>query len=112
MPVCPDGRSSTPKASRGKGYGPVSLRTAKGRRSGDQFCIYVCDRLIIPSLSPDQLRAIGSGALSLDAMTKQYMHDFLSYRFVATVDRASTLRLEVQVKTAALDDGKPILNPL
>jgi hypothetical protein len=85
---------------------------AKGRRSGDQFCIYVCDRLIIPTLSRDQLRAIGDGSLSLDALTKQYIHEFLSYRFIATGDSTSAFRIERQVKTGALDVGKPLLNPL
>jgi len=85
---------------------------AKGRRSGDQFCIYVCDRLIVPTLSADQLLAIGDGSQSLDAMTKQYIHEFLSYRFAATLDSTSAFRLERQIKNGALDAGKPILNPL
>jgi hypothetical protein len=32
---------------------------ASGRRSGDQFNIYVCDRFIIPALTPAQQRDIG-----------------------------------------------------
>ena len=30
-----------------------------GRRSGDQFCVYVCDRLVVPVLTPEQQRLIG-----------------------------------------------------
>ena len=55
---------------------------------------------------------IGDGTLSLDAMTKHYIHEFLSYRFAATLDSASAFRLERQIKAGALDAGKPILNPL
>src|SRR4029077_17708666 len=31
---------------------------ASGRRSGDQFCVYVADRLVLPALSPDDITAI------------------------------------------------------
>ena len=48
----------------------------------------------------------------LDTMTKQYIHEFLSYRFVATLDSTSAFRLERQIKAGGLDAGKPILNPL
>jgi hypothetical protein len=34
---------------------------ASGRRSGDQFCVYVADRLVLPTLSQDDTAAIGSG---------------------------------------------------
>jgi hypothetical protein len=27
---------------------------ASGRRSGDQFCVYVCDRFVVPALIPSQ----------------------------------------------------------
>jgi hypothetical protein len=43
---------------------------ASGRRSGDQFCVYVCDRLVVPTLTPEQLRQIGQGELSLDRLTR------------------------------------------
>jgi hypothetical protein len=28
------------------------------RRSGDQFCVYVADRLVLPTLSQDDIMAI------------------------------------------------------
>lgn len=37
---------------------------ASGRRSGDQFCVYVCDRFVVPRLLPDQQAEIGAGVLS------------------------------------------------
>lgn len=41
---------------------------AGGRRSGDQFCVYVADRLVLPSLTAEQVRLIGAGALEFDAL--------------------------------------------
>lgn len=32
---------------------------ASGRLSGNQFCVYVANRLVIPSLVPDQLIKFG-----------------------------------------------------
>lgn len=37
---------------------------ASGRRSGDQFNVYVCDRFIVPVLTPAQQRQIGQGDCS------------------------------------------------
>ena len=37
---------------------------ASGRRSGDQFLIYVCDRLVLPRLG-NRIGEIAGGALSL-----------------------------------------------
>jgi hypothetical protein len=34
---------------------------ASGRRSGDRFCVYVADRLVLPTLSQEDITAIGSG---------------------------------------------------
>src|SRR5215469_1905637 len=39
---------------------------ASGRRSGDQFNVYVCDRFIVPALTPVQQREVGIGRLQLD----------------------------------------------
>lgn len=34
---------------------------ASGRRSGDQFCIYVCDRFVVPDLSSADLEVLREG---------------------------------------------------
>jgi hypothetical protein len=44
---------------------------ASGRRSGDQFNVYVCDRFIIPALTTSQQRDIAVGKLLLDQLTGQ-----------------------------------------
>jgi hypothetical protein len=36
-------------------------KRASGRRSGDQFCLYVADRLVLPTLSRQDIAAIASG---------------------------------------------------
>ena len=84
---------------------------ASGRRSGDQFCVYVCDRFVVPRLLPNQQVEIGAGDLSLDKMTPQYIHDHLAYRYVETADGGTALALEREIQAGALGGGKPFLNP-
>jgi hypothetical protein len=43
-----------------------------GRRSGDQFAVYVCDRFVLPELTQDEIKRIAAGNLSLDAKTRVY----------------------------------------
>ena len=84
---------------------------ASGRRSGDQFCVYVCDRLVLPALE-GRLREISEGKLSLDALTRAFIRENLSFRFAVTPDFAAALRLETGIKRLGLKgSGRPFLNP-
>lgn len=85
---------------------------ASGRRSGDQFCVYICDRFVVPRLTDDQQAQVGAGTLSLDKLTRQYIHDRLSYRFKPTADGAEAFAVERDIQRGALPAGKPFLNPL
>jgi hypothetical protein len=64
---------------------------ASGRRSGDQFCVYVCDRFVVPALSVDQQAQIADAPSS---------------------DGVAALALEREIQRGALGAGKPFLNPL
>jgi hypothetical protein len=85
---------------------------AIGRRSGDQFCVYVCDRFIVPHLSGEQQGQVADGGLSLDALTRQYIRERYEFCFVTTSDGGEALALEREVQRGALSAGKPFLNPL
>ena len=54
---------------------------ASGRLSGDQFCVYVANRLVIPSLKPEQLARFVSGEVNLDSLTKTFINERLEYQF-------------------------------
>jgi len=84
---------------------------ASGRRSGDQFCVYVCDRYVVPTLTADEMRALGQGQGSLDNKTREFIHQHLAYRFVVVKDGATALRVEWEVQAGALAAGRPALNP-
>jgi hypothetical protein len=84
---------------------------ASGRRSGDQFCVYVCDRFIVPDLSDAQLAEIGAGRVSLDHLTRSYIRERYDYRLAPSIDRAAAFELERGIQGGALAAGKPYLNP-
>jgi hypothetical protein len=85
---------------------------ASGRLSGDQFCVYVANRLIIPSLTPDDLPKFASGEYRLDYKTKDFIHDHLEYQYVVVETSVEAYRIENEGRGGKLFEQKPLLNPL
>lgn len=85
---------------------------ASGRRSGDQFNVYICDRFVVPLLTQDQQKAIASGQLLLDHMTKDFISQNLAYRYLICRDGTDALTIERSVRAGQLAAGRPYLNPL
>jgi hypothetical protein len=83
---------------------------ASGRRSGDQFCVYVADHYVLPTLNREQVEAIRDGRLSFDALVRDRVGSMV-FRFVQAEDYAAALALERAVKRGALPAGRPRLNP-
>src|SRR3954467_10070957 len=84
---------------------------ASGRRSGDQFCVYVADHYVLPELTRAQIEAIRDSTLSFDALVREKIHAAFSFRFVQTADYTAALALEADVKVGGLAAGPPRLNP-
>jgi hypothetical protein len=84
---------------------------ASGRRSGDQFCVYVADRLVLPALSQEDVAAIAAGRHQMDAFVRRYIHENLSYRFVVLPDGAAAYAVETTIKNGGWGHGRPFLNP-
>lgn len=84
---------------------------ASGRRSGDPFCVYVADRFVLPTLTAEDIAAIGAGRHSLDVYVRRYVHQHLGYRFIICPDGAEALDIERQIKSGDWSNGKPLLNP-
>jgi hypothetical protein len=103
-------KSSVPRNSRHGIYTRLHSH-ASGRRSGDQFCVYVADRFVLPTLTPDVIAAIASGRHQMDALVRRYIHDHLLYRYVIVQDGRVALSIEAAIKAGTWDRGRPILNP-
>jgi hypothetical protein len=95
---------------------PLGLYTrlashASGRRSGDQFYVYVADRLVLQTLSQADIAAISSSDHQLDAFVRRYIHQNLRYRFLMVPDGATGDRIEAAIKNGDRGYGRPLLNP-
>jgi hypothetical protein len=85
---------------------------ASGRRSGDKFNLYICDRFVVPMLTPAQQQAIASGQLFLDHLTRDFVRQNLTYRYLVCRDGTEALEVERHVRAGQLPAGRPYLNPL
>jgi hypothetical protein len=62
-------------------------------------------------LSAEQIGKIAGGAASLDAFTRMYIHQSLSYRFAETNCFSDAIALEDFLAKGRSGIGKPLLNP-
>lgn len=85
---------------------------ASGRLSGDQFCVYVANRLVVPDLIEDQLTLFASGELNLDTLTKAYVRQHFSYSYLLVDTTAEAFQLERDAQRGITFGDKPLLNPL
>jgi hypothetical protein len=83
-----------------------------GRLSGDQFCVYVANRLVIPSLRQSDLPLFANGKLRLDALTKKYIHEHLEYQYALVDSSAEAYAAETQARNGHLFGKRPLLNPM
>jgi hypothetical protein len=83
---------------------------ARGRRSGDQFCVYVADRFVLPRLSAEHIEKIGSGELSLDDLVKAHIHLHFSLRFASTATAKDAFAVERAIQRGSWPPGRPLLN--
>lgn len=102
------GRSST-----ATGSGPFGRLNshAGGRRSGDQFNVYISDRFVLPRVH-NRVSEIAAGTLSLDKLTRDYIRAELGFRVTALSSPADAFTLERRLQRGEWDAGRPILNPL
>ena len=58
----------------GRGLASRLRSHASGRRSGDQFCVYVADHYVMPDLDRAQVEAIRDGRVSMDGLVRERIH--------------------------------------
>ena len=85
---------------------------AIGRRNGNQFCVYVFDRLVLPVLSAEEIHKAAEDLISLDAKVRDYIRKHCSYSLVTTANKDDARSLERLARRGLPSIGKPLLNPL
>jgi len=90
---------------------------ASGRRSGDQFCVYVADRFILPALTPLEIDAIAdrSSDQTIDDQVKRYVRERFSFRYWESKDGLEASRVEDEILSGGSLElvsrfGRPLLN--
>ena len=103
-----------PKPKRKKGLLGRLHAHQSGRRSGDQFCVYVCDYFVVPTLDKPQRDEIARGELFLDDLTRDHIHKEFAYRFIYLPDGKTAEKLERELRAGGYlpELEKPFLNPL
>lgn len=81
-----------------------------GGRSGDQFCVYVFDRLVLGALSEADIAAAVNGTRKLDDDTREFIQARLAYRWVETDSGPEAAALEATL-VRGLGGSLPLLNP-
>ena len=96
-----------------KKYGLVTRLAshASGRLSGDQFCVYVANRIVIPELKQSQLNKFRDGTVTLDQMTKKFIRTKLEYQYLLVECSQDAYDLENYCRSGAIFNRKPTLNP-
>lgn len=108
------GRGMESRTTTGKRFGMWTRLAshASGRLSGDQFCVYVANRYVIPELTASDLPLFASGDLNLDGLTKSYIRTHFSYSFALTESSLEAHDLERDARRGLVLGARPTLNPL
>jgi hypothetical protein len=81
----------------------------RGKRSGDQFCVYVADHYVLPELSEEQVQAIAANdpSLFMDDLVASVIRERFSFRLTVVPDYSTALKLEAAIKSGELAAGTP-----
>jgi hypothetical protein len=82
-----------------------------GRRSGDQFSVYVFDRFVLRTLSTEAISAAVNGDRRLDDDVREFIQSHFSYRWVETGNGAEAYALKAMLVTEWFDGFLRYLNP-
>jgi hypothetical protein len=96
--------------SRHRGMHTRLASHASGVRSGDQFCVYVADRLVLPQLTPVEIETIAATRNHFDRIIKKYIHDNLTYRFSEAADGQAAAEWEDHLRLNGWRGRLPLLN--
>ena len=84
---------------------------ASGRLSGDQFCVYVANRVVVPPLTSEQLARLRTAELTLEELTRRYINERLKYQFAIVQSSADAYVLERECRRGSTFGARPMLNP-
>ena len=72
----------------------------------------MANRHVMPKLLPDQFVEFAGGTLTLDLLTRKYIHENFEYQFLIVKASAEAFQLERLCQSGEISGQKPYLNPL
>ena len=85
---------------------------ASGRLSGDPFCAFVSNRIIIPELKQNQLNKFKNGLVTLDQVTKKFIRTKLDDQYLLVERSQDAHDLANHCRSGAIFGIKPTFNPI
>jgi hypothetical protein len=85
-----------------------------GRRTGDQFAVYVADHYVLPTLTREQIEAIAAPepTLYMDDLVAAFVREHFAFRLAVAPDYSTALATEDAIKDGYLAAvGPPRLTP-
>jgi hypothetical protein len=82
-----------------------------GRRSGDQFCVYVFDLFVLPCLTRDDIEDVVNRTRRLDDDVRDFVRTHLLYRWYETADAVADFELERSLVAEGVRGTLPFINP-
>lgn len=99
-------------AGEGKGGLRLCLAAhASGRRLADDVCIQLADRLLLPTLTQEEIRAIAAAQQSMDALLRDFIRRELRYRWAACSTVAEARAAAAMLRAGDWPHGMPLLKP-
>jgi hypothetical protein len=89
----------------GRGLASRLRGHASGRRSGDQFCVYVAEHYVLPELTRERIEAIRDTRLSMDALVRDKIHAAFGFRFIVVADYRRRFRSRASSRAAGCGQG-------
>ena len=81
---------------------------ANGSRSGDQFCLYVADRIILGTLNKTDIREITDGVQSIDKRVMKYVRERYAFRYFVTSNGREAKEIETDIKEGKSAEAKNV----
>lgn len=106
------GREYSKRKHNSKVYGLVTRLAshASGRLSGDQFCVYVANRIIIPELKEHEKELFRQEEMTLDMKVKRYVRENLSYRYILLGHENEAFELVRYIQEFGINGELPYFN--
>ena len=87
---------------------PRLQQHANGSRSGDQFCLYVADRIILGTLNETDIREITDGVQSIDKRVMKYVRERYAFRYFVTSNGREAKEIETDIKEGQSAEAKNV----